>query len=1566
MSARSHTQKRPARMVRFVGRMLAGLFLLVSVCVGGGLLWVRTSHGERVLLENLLPVVNSSLAAQGLKVHANSLSGPLPLAVQVQDVRVHDKHGEFFQADALSFRVALAPLFGGTLLVEEVAALGPRLARLPDLPPAPEPVESTPPVMQVLLPVTVRIDSLRIQEANIPAELAGFAGDNGTGAEPATTPGLARPLFVNVDGSAVFAKGILTAAATLGLRLEPTPSAGATPGLVQGGFAATLTAKPVRVDISSAERNTVGLEALLSVKTRELEESLHLRLEAETNNAQAKLSALSLEGMGLTLAATGFSYWPEGVSPATEEFQGERATAETPKDGVLPFGVNMRLHGEKGWLQRAERLAGTSLADLAAVADPLDIALRTEDKAGETRLVLERLHAGTIEGAGDFSLAESGGDPLGEFALEGTLALKLANIGAFAPAPKAGAGPATNLSGPLKINLAVDGIVPNLATQASGNAGPSPVPALLERLKTRLTVESPRLETAGGPLEALRAELVTTVASLEAGRVDAGGSLRFAAREGTVGNASVQADWQISLPPVTEKGQYDASGLVSVSGLGLHAFGMQASGNLRTHLGPELLNAALAAQQAGSPDGTGAEIPAATLPGEPAASPLDAGNARDILAGLVMPAGLWLEGDFSLQIADWAPLSGLAGTAIHGQGASVAVRLASQGGAEGGSQAISLDARLASLAMPANGISMDEAQINAEATVPFREGIPSLKLDAATGPGEAGGLAWKEIRATIGGDGRQGEFSANVVQDVTRPQGNRSRSGLAKEGKKQVQTSTAASGKTTGNKAGKASKDDKRSTAPGRASWNRQELLSLSGTYDWTVPELVVQTLAAHAPDNGQDMAALRLRQPMRVSLVDGISVTGADIEFFPSGTVQADMQAGQRGIAAKLFVGDLPLDIVRRLSGADVPAGTLHAGLDASFGSREHPADPQATVRVEVRLDEAGATFEEHGKVRMRADADGAVNTRAGRGRDSAQGTARSAEGQVESVSVQKAVATHPGASVAHPAGKVSKGSRIPPAVADAGAQFPSDTPEIALEAAIQRQGGRLVFTGGASLALAGEGVAVPSGKSSGMAPGGLKSETSELAKPLTFTVPLLVVDGMPQPDMQAPFKAALVWSGRVEKLWHLALKPDMEFSGVAQCDLAVSGTLAKPKTAGTAYLAGGRFHDKSQSVLLTDIQLEARASGTKDYFLALTATDGRQGTFGLEGKLELNEVPEFAIRGQARHLSPLNRDDVDLTFSGRFGASGSVLAPKITAAVIVERGEVALPSLNGPGVRTLEISDNRDEKPVISNYGPVCDITVDIPGRFNVRGFGLDSEWEGSMTVTGPLSEPELNGFLRPVRGFLELLSKPFAFSGGQIAFAGGTRINPGLDLELTYTGSDDIEAVIKTGGTLQRPSLELQSRPPLPQDEVLSRVLFGKSVSQLSRFEALQLANGMRELAGFGEGGFSPLTAMRRTVGLDVLRIGGGSSGEGRRQDSGLSGMENLTGPTGPGGGNADDGGLPSLEAGKYITDNIFIGIEQGATPESTGVRVEIELFPSVTVQGRTTSISSQAGVGWKMDY
>ena len=60
-----------------------------------------------------------------------------------------------------------------------------------------------------------------------------------------------------------------------------------------------------------------------------------------------------------------------------------------------------------------------------------------------------------------------------------------------------------------------------------------------------------------------------------------------------------------------------------------------------------------------------------------------------------------------------------------------------------------------------------------------------------------------------------------------------------------------------------------------------------------------------------------------------------------------------------------------------------------------------------------------------------------------------------------------------------------------------------------------------------------------------------------------------------------------------------------------------------------------------------------------------------------------------------------------------------------------------------------------------------------------------------------------------------------------------------------------------------------PALPQDELLSRILFGTSITNLSAPEALQLASAVAALQS-GIGSLDPINAVRRAVGLDRLRI------------------------------------------------------------------------------------------------
>src|SRR3546814_20317877 len=100
---------------------------------------------------------------------------------------------------------------------------------------------------------------------------------------------------------------------------------------------------------------------------------------------------------------------------------------------------------------------------------------------------------------------------------------------------------------------------------------------------------------------------------------------------------------------------------------------------------------------------------------------------------------------------------------------------------------------------------------------------------------------------------------------------------------------------------------------------------------------------------------------------------------------------------------------------------------------------------------------------------------------------------------------------------------------------------------------------------------------------------------------------------------------------------------------------------------------------------------------------------------------------------------------------------------------------------------------------------------------------------------------------------------------------------DLAAT-TEQEDINATIAITGSAQDPHIAFTSTPALPQDEVLSRLLFGSSPENLSATEAIQLAAALNSLRG-GGGGPNPLGTLPSATGIDRPRILGPDEAGGR---------------------------------------------------------------------------------------
>lgn len=48
-------------------------------------------------------------------------------------------------------------------------------------------------------------------------------------------------------------------------------------------------------------------------------------------------------------------------------------------------------------------------------------------------------------------------------------------------------------------------------------------------------------------------------------------------------------------------------------------------------------------------------------------------------------------------------------------------------------------------------------------------------------------------------------------------------------------------------------------------------------------------------------------------------------------------------------------------------------------------------------------------------------------------------------------------------------------------------------------------------------------------------------------------------------------------------------------------------------------------------------------------------------------------------------------------------------------------------------------------------------------------------------------------------------------------------------------------------------------------------------------------------------------------------------------------------------------------------MYVGLDQGTDANAgTAVRVEVELLPNLSLEGRTSNQSTGVGINWKMDY
>jgi len=315
----------------------------------------------------------------------------------------------------------------------------------------------------------------------------------------------------------------------------------------------------------------------------------------------------------------------------------------------------------------------------------------------------------------------------------------------------------------------------------------------------------------------------------------------------------------------------------------------------------------------------------------------------------------------------------------------------------------------------------------------------------------------------------------------------------------------------------------------------------------------------------------------------------------------------------------------------------------------------------------------------------------------------------------------------------------------------------------------------------------------------------------------------------------------------------------GALAARIEVGGTLAAPTAEGwlevregavTVEELGARYHAMNGRIVLVGDELRIDT-------LVVRGGDG-VARFGGFVRFDDREQPLLALTAGLRDFRAVDREDARrVAISGDLSLTGRIPEPVLRGRAVIEEGSITAPAIGGAppiDLADLEVGQIGDDViaeevgrrgvPVLGNL-MVDGLELEVGHGVWIVSDDLRVQMGGAVTVFHVANTTRVAGELRVERGTYMLSIGPivreFDILQGSVRFFGTPDINPAIELTAANEvrtmgmggpGGSVLTILVNVAGTLQRPTLELTSdtRPPLPESELLSFLIFGRPSFQL----------------------------------------------------------------------------------------------------------------------------------------
>ncbi len=252
---------------------------------------------------------------------------------------------------------------------------------------------------------------------------------------------------------------------------------------------------------------------------------------------------------------------------------------------------------------------------------------------------------------------------------------------------------------------------------------------------------------------------------------------------------------------------------------------------------------------------------------------------------------------------------------------------------------------------------------------------------------------------------------------------------------------------------------------------------------------------------------------------------------------------------------------------------------------------------------------------------------------------------------------------------------------------------------------------------------------------------------------------------------------------------------------------------------------------------------------------------------------------------------------------------------------------------VPSINVVDSYEEDLSPEIYA-VPNIKIKIPKKLFIDGYGIFAELEGELSIKN--SWQNILGQFNVRQGRMVFLDHKFLIDKGKINLGKKTIL---FQLQ-GQSNIRDKHVTLRLHGQPDSIHFDLSSLPPLPQSELISEIIFNRSTVELSPMQAIQLARVINDWGKFTPSGnaFDYLSKVKNLLSLDDLTV------------------------------SAKDAKNVKLGAGKYISDDIYVNVEQSLSGQDKTTTLEVGLTPSISVETTrsTDQTLEKTQVNWKYRY